>query len=170
MSLGGLQSLPSSQCFGSCFVFSEIISIPKESGGTVGSPKNSDVPSGGAGVSWGSAQGSWWLWGGDSVWSQLLYVPLVMVMSLQLFAPPRTEGFPPPAPNLCTASHTHLELPHSWSWSPFKEDPWGSSLAFPAPLTASPGWDAGWESDAPLHVPGTASLHRESQRVLLPRA
>lgn len=171
VSLGGPQSLPSSQCLGSCFVSSGIISIARESGCTVGNLKNCAVPSGGAGVSRVGLCSGLLLAVGRS---QFLYIPPCHGYCHYscLFPCQGSEGFPPPAPDISAASQAHLE-PLA---APFlvvgalSKPSWGSSLAFPAPLTASHRWDVGWESDAPLHVPGTESLHRDSQRVLPSKA
>lgn len=66
-----------------------------------------------------------------SLWSWLL--------SPQLLVPPGSEGFPPPAPALCTASQTHLEplAAPFLAAGALSKPSWGSSLAFPAPLTGN---------------------------------
>lgn len=162
MSLGGLQSIPSSQCVGSCSVFSGIISVPKESGGTVGSPKNCDVPRGGAGVSsgalprgpGGSEEGT--VCGHSSCHHYCHYsclFPQAQRVSHPLLLTSQTHPEPLAAPFLAAGALSKLS--------------WGSALAFPAPLTGNERnnhrWDAGWELDTPLHVPGPASLHRRAK-------
>lgn len=102
-----------------------------------------------------------------------VHPPMSWLLSLQLFVPlPEVRGIPAPAPDISAASQAHLE-PLA---APFlvvgalSKPSCGSSLAFPVPLTASHRWDVEWESDAPLHVPGTSSLPRDSQRVLPSKA
>lgn len=129
-------------------------------------PKNCAVPSGGAQVllrgPGGCGEGT--VCRHSSCTSSLV---MVTVTYSRLFPCGQRGSHPLLLTSLMTARHilSHC-LPHSWQLEPLQSPSWGSSLTFPAPLTASHGW----ELDIPLHVPGTAFLNRESQRVLPPEA
>lgn len=76
------------------------------------------------------------------MWSQFLYISPGhgYLLSLQLFITLGSEGFPPSAPNqLSTASQAHLEPVAApfLAVGALSKPSWGSSLAFPACLTAS---------------------------------